>query len=108
VTIGAHGRNHLSLRWADDPADEMQRSRDDLAAWLDESPTAFSYPFGVPGRDVSDRTIAIARECGFACAVVNHERPVVAPLDTLAIPRAVSRDIDGAIIASQLAEISSS
>jgi peptidoglycan/xylan/chitin deacetylase (PgdA/CDA1 family) len=107
VTIGAHGRNHLSLRWADDPAGEMQRSRDDLAGWLEQTPTAFSYPFGVPGRDVSDRTVAIARDCGFTCAVLNDERALVAPLDALALPRRVSRDIDGAIIASQLAEICS-
>jgi hypothetical protein len=52
--------------------------------------------------------VAIARGCGFTCAVLNDERAVAAPLDALAIPRAVSRDIDGAIIASQLAEISSS
>jgi peptidoglycan/xylan/chitin deacetylase (PgdA/CDA1 family) len=108
VTIGAHGRTHLSLRWADDPAEEMRRSRDDLAEWLEQTPTAFSYPFGVPGRDVSPRTVATARDVGFACAVVNDERTVRRPLDALAVSRRVARNVDGATVASQLAEILSS
>jgi peptidoglycan/xylan/chitin deacetylase (PgdA/CDA1 family) len=106
VTIGAHGVDHLSLRWqSDDRArEEMERSR----AWLGGGPTAFSYPFGVPGRDVDETTIAIARAAGFACAVVNAERSVTRASDPFALPRPVARDADGTTIASQLANIFSS
>jgi peptidoglycan/xylan/chitin deacetylase (PgdA/CDA1 family) len=106
VTIGAHGRDHLSLRWLEPAAvrAELERSRSDLAGWLNASPSAVSYPFGVPGRDVSDRTIAIARGAGFACGVVNDERAIAVSTDALALPRPVARDVDGATIASQLAD----
>jgi len=107
VTIGAHGRNHLSLRWADDPREEMARSRTDLGEWLGEAPTAVSYPFGVPGRDVDERTIAIARELGFTVGVVNDERAVTAAPERLAVSRVVAKNLDGAMIASQFAHVSS-
>ena len=35
------------------------------------APSAFSYPFGVPGADVDEISIRVVREAGFACAVVN-------------------------------------
>jgi peptidoglycan/xylan/chitin deacetylase (PgdA/CDA1 family) len=110
VTIGAHGRSHLSLAWLSDAAAraEMARSRDDLADWLGTTPSAFSYPFGIPARDVSDQTIATARACGFECAVVNDDRAVGRAVDALAIPRAVARNIDGATVTSQLGNISAS
>jgi hypothetical protein len=82
----------------------MRRSRDDLAGWLEQTPTAFSYPFGVPGRDVSARTVVTAREIGFSCAVVNDDRAVCRPLDALALPRPVARNVDGATTTSQLGQ----
>ncbi len=50
VTIGAHGRDHLSLRWLQPglARAEMERSRDDLTQWLDRTPSAFSYPSAYP------------------------------------------------------------
>jgi peptidoglycan/xylan/chitin deacetylase (PgdA/CDA1 family) len=105
VTIGAHGRNHLSLRWTDDPLEEMTRSRDDLSAWLAAAPTAFSYPFGVPDRDVSERTITAARTAGFRTAVVNAGVLVTPSSDPLALPRLVASDVDAATFPSQLATI---
>jgi hypothetical protein len=97
VTIGAHGRDHLSLRWLPQEAqrEQMSRSRDDLQRWLGTVPTAFSYPFGVPGRDVDDITIAVARELGYAAAVVNDERPISAGIDALALPRPVAANVPG-------------
>lgn len=105
VTIGAHGRDHLSLRWLEPDAAraQMERSRDDLAAWLGSTPTAFSYPFGVPGRDVDERAVALARDVGFACAVVNEERPISPSQDRFALPRPVAQDVDGTKILTQLA-----
>jgi peptidoglycan/xylan/chitin deacetylase (PgdA/CDA1 family) len=110
VTIGAHGRDHLSLRWlAPDAARrEMERSSADLTAWLGAAPSAFSYPFGVLGRDVSQMTIDAARAAGFALAVVNTTGVVTRTSDGLALPRAVAPNVDGEIITSQLAKIQSS
>ncbi len=104
VTIGAHGRDHLSLRWlpAEQQRAEMERSRDDLAEWLDKAPTAFSYPFGVPGRDVDPATLDAARAVGFQLAVVNEARPVRADSDRLALPRPVAPDLDGRTLFSQI------
>jgi peptidoglycan/xylan/chitin deacetylase (PgdA/CDA1 family) len=97
VTIGAHGRDHLSLRWLsrEDQRTQMERSRDDLQRWLGAAPTAFSYPFGVPGRDVDETTIAVARELGFTVAVVNDERTISTVTEPLALPRPVARDVPG-------------
>ena len=73
VTIGAHGRRHVSLRWmtADVRRAEMQDSRANLARWIGHPPTAFSYPFGVPDRDVDDSVQQLARALGYTTAVVN-------------------------------------
>ncbi len=109
VSVGAHGRDHLSLRWLrpDEQRAEMTRSRADLTDWLGVVPTAFSYPFGVPGRDVGDETVQAARDAGFACAVVNDERSISRSSEKLALPRPVARNIDSAVIIAQLAQFSS-
>ncbi len=94
VTIGAHGRRHASLRWlpAAEQRAEIERSRDDLRGWLGTTPTAFSYPFGVPERDVDATTRAAAQAAGFTCAVVNADAPVRPGIDRFALPRAVGSD----------------
>ena len=103
VTIGAHGRRHLSLRWATPEVRraEMQDSRAMLTDWLGARPTAFSYPFGVPGRDVDDSVQALAGELGYAVAVVNAARPVTRDTPTLALPRFVAPAISGAELAER-------
>ncbi len=106
VSIGAHTRTHPSLRWLDPTAQraEIEGSRDDLAGWLGAAPTAFSYPFGVPGRDVDDTTRRLAAEAGFRCAVVNDDRVVEPGVDPHAIPRFVAPDLPGAAFAAWLAQ----
>jgi peptidoglycan/xylan/chitin deacetylase (PgdA/CDA1 family) len=105
VTIGAHGRDHLSLRWLsrDAQREQLARSRDDLAGWLGTAPTAFSYPFGVPGRDVDETTIGVARELGFTVAVVNDERLIAPGVDPLAVPRPVAANVPGPALLSSVA-----
>ena len=83
---------------------EVQRSRQDLEAWLGHAPTAFAYPFGVPGADVATATIAIVREAGFRCAVVNVPGAVTARSDLLAIPRAAVGDLGGDTFSRWLAD----
>ena len=66
--IGSHTRTHPILPRTDDAAaaDEIARSRDELAAALGAAPTGFAYPNG----DCDDRTIALVRRAGYAYAVV--------------------------------------
>lgn len=92
VTIGAHCRNHVSLRWLppEAQADEMRRSADDLERWLGVRPTAISYPFGVVGRDVDETGLREAERLGFRVGVVNSEGSASAASPRLALPRIVA------------------
>jgi peptidoglycan/xylan/chitin deacetylase (PgdA/CDA1 family) len=65
--LGAHTRDHPSLRALspDEQRAQIERSRDDLAAWTGTRPTAFSYPFGSPGGDFDATTERLVREAGF-------------------------------------------
>lgn len=97
LTIGAHGRTHLSLAFAPPAvrAAELRGSADDLEQWLGVRPRAFSYPFGVPGVDVDPVTIAAARDAGYAAATVNAPGVVCAGTDRHALPRLAVPDVDG-------------
>jgi peptidoglycan/xylan/chitin deacetylase (PgdA/CDA1 family) len=88
VTIGSHGRTHPSLALVGPQrrAEELRRSRDDLAGWLGTEPTAFAYPFGVWGADVDAATRDAVAAAGYAYAVVNTV--AVPPGDRFLIPRA--------------------
>lgn len=101
VELGAHTRTHRSLRHAteQEQRDELARSRDDLAAWTQTTPTAASYPFGVPGEAFDETTTRIARELGFACAVQNDPRPTG---DRFAIARRTAPDVPGEAFARWL------
>jgi peptidoglycan/xylan/chitin deacetylase (PgdA/CDA1 family) len=88
VTIGSHGRTHpsLALTGPQRRAEELRRSREDLAGWLGTEPAAFAYPFGVWGADVDAATRDATAAAGYACAVVNTV--AVPPGDRFLIPRA--------------------
>ncbi|HWV84010.1 MAG TPA: polysaccharide deacetylase family protein [Capillimicrobium sp.] len=104
VTIGAHGRDHLSLRWfpPEQQLAEMERSRDDLAGWLGTTPTAFSYPYGVPGRDLDATTQAMAARAGFTVAVVNAPGAIEPGIERFALTRAVAQDRPDAVFAQEI------
>jgi peptidoglycan/xylan/chitin deacetylase (PgdA/CDA1 family) len=104
VTIGAHGRRHVSLRWMAPEVRraEMEGSRQDLAGWLGRPPTAFSYPFGVPGRDVDDSVQQLAGQLGYTAAVVNASRTVTRNTAALAIPRFVAPAVSGGVLIEQI------
>lgn len=97
VDIGAHSRTHRSLRWAPEEAraDELSRSRNDLTSWLGTAPRAFSYPYGVPARDVDIACERAVREAGFQRAVVNGGGAAQIGGDPFAIPRVVAPDLAG-------------
>jgi peptidoglycan/xylan/chitin deacetylase (PgdA/CDA1 family) len=104
VTIGAHGRRHVSLRWlsAEEQRAEMQRSRDDLARWLGVTPSGFSYPFGVPGRDLDEVTVRVAAEVGFSHAVVNDAGAIGPSTGAHRLPRPVAADERGSAVIDAL------
>jgi peptidoglycan/xylan/chitin deacetylase (PgdA/CDA1 family) len=96
VAIGAHTRSHRSLRHADGETQnaEIAGSRDDLAAWLGKEPTAFSYPFGVPGADFDDAVVARVRAAGFSLGVTTTAG-YVSGADRFKLPRRSVPDVDG-------------
>lgn len=102
AAIGAHTRDHTNLRHVGPAAarNEIARSRDDLARWLGTAPAGFSYPFGVPGRDLDEETHELVRDAGFSFAVVNAPGPDASPF---AIPRRWAPNTDGAQLVQLLA-----
>jgi peptidoglycan/xylan/chitin deacetylase (PgdA/CDA1 family) len=101
VAIGAHSRTHRSLRHAtpDEQRADVERCRDDLAAWLGKPPSAFAYPFGVQGEAFDDTSKRIVREAGFALAVQNGMGRAG---DRFAVPRRAVPDIGGEAFARWL------
>jgi peptidoglycan/xylan/chitin deacetylase (PgdA/CDA1 family) len=103
-TVQAHGRTHVSLAHA--PAgsrdDELEGCAEDLGVWLGTAPTAFSYPFGVPGVDVDDATKDAARAAGYRFATVNAPGLVCSGGDPMAIPRFAVPDVGGEAFARWL------
>lgn len=73
VELGAHSRTHPSLPQVDAARlrDEMEGSRDDLAAKIGQVPTSFAYPYGAVSAEVAD------------CAAGLFERSVTTELDHL-------------------------
>jgi len=72
---------------------QIERSRDDVAAWTGTRPRAFSYPFGIPRHDVSNEATRITANAGFEYAVVNQPVPVESGADRFAIPRLFAPDL---------------
>jgi peptidoglycan/xylan/chitin deacetylase (PgdA/CDA1 family) len=104
VAIGAHSRTHRSLAFvtADEQRADIGRSREDLERWLGRPPTAFAYPFGVPGADVDASAMRIVRELGFACAVVNAPGLIGSRSDAFALSRAAVPGLSGEAFARWL------
>ena len=96
VTLGAHTRSHISLRFADDArlADELAGAVTDLTAISGVAPTVLAYPFGVDGVDVDARVVTATRRAGYQAAVLNGRR--TGPGDAFRIPRLAVADLDGA------------
>jgi len=70
VDIGAHSVTHPVLATLPLPAQqsEIQRSKSCLQELLDRPVTSFSYPNG----SLSENTVSIVRESGFACACASY------------------------------------
>jgi peptidoglycan/xylan/chitin deacetylase (PgdA/CDA1 family) len=68
IEFGAHSRTHADLTTLSDRAmrEEIEGSRDDLAAITGRHVRAFAYPFGRSNEAVRDRVRATF-DCAFAC-----------------------------------------
>ena len=73
--------------------DERIGGSEELERWLGEPPAGIAYPYGVPGIDVTEETLAAAREAGHSFGVVNLPGAVVATTDRLALPRHAVADV---------------
>jgi peptidoglycan/xylan/chitin deacetylase (PgdA/CDA1 family) len=97
VTVGAHTRGHTNLGFRTEATqrDEIEGSRVDLRDWLGETPTGFSYPFGIPGVDFDGTTRRLVADAGFRYAVANQPGAVSASSDPYALPRHCVPDLAG-------------
>jgi peptidoglycan/xylan/chitin deacetylase (PgdA/CDA1 family) len=97
VTVGAHTRRHTNLgfRTEETQREEIEGSRADLREWLGETPTGFSYPFGIPGVDFDATTRRLVADAGFRYAVANRPGVVSARSDPYALPRYSVPDLAG-------------
>jgi peptidoglycan/xylan/chitin deacetylase (PgdA/CDA1 family) len=71
ITISGHTVNHPNMARTDAETArrEIVQNRDDIAALTGRAPRSFAYPFGKPGTDYSNETIALVREAGYSSAV---------------------------------------
>ncbi|HEY0345362.1 MAG TPA: polysaccharide deacetylase family protein [Solirubrobacteraceae bacterium] len=109
VSVGAHTRRHTNLgfRTEETQRDEIEGSRADLREWLGETPTGFSYPFGIPGVDFDATTRRLVADAGFRYAVANRPGVVSASSDPYALPRYPVPDLGGEQFSAWLAAIQS-
>lgn len=103
IDIGAHTVMHPCLARLEprEQLREMVDSRTWLEAVLDRPVPTFAYPYG-SDEDVSEATIAAAREAGFAAACTTQPREVAPDDDLLALPRRMVPDCDGQEFAAKL------
>jgi peptidoglycan/xylan/chitin deacetylase (PgdA/CDA1 family) len=107
LEIGAHTRDHVNLghQTTDEIRAQIERSRDDVAAWTGTQPRAFSYPFGIPRHDVCDEGRAAVADAGFEYAVVNQPIAVEQGDDPFAIPRVFAPDVGADEFAAWLRQL---
>lgn len=89
MTVGAHTVTHpiLLKLSADQARQEIDQSRQQLAAILGEPVRHFAYPNGVPGRDLDNATAAIVQDLGFDSAVTTAWGAARAGADCFQLPR---------------------
>jgi peptidoglycan/xylan/chitin deacetylase (PgdA/CDA1 family) len=87
--IGSHTVSHRNLaRVGDDAAlRELSRAKDSLEDHLGDQVVSVAYPFGIPKRHISDKTLEIARFVGYEIGVAVLFRSVRSSDLPLAIPR---------------------
>lgn len=97
LSIGAHTESHSQLASlsALGEKSEIVNSIRDLADVIGQPIRTFSYPFGLKGRDYTDRTLETARAAGLAGALAADLNVVTAQSDPFALPRLWIHDRNG-------------
>jgi peptidoglycan/xylan/chitin deacetylase (PgdA/CDA1 family) len=103
IEVGAHTVTHPVLSRLPVAArrSEMLDGKRRLEELLDRPVRSFAHPFGEP-RDFSATTIALLRECGFACACSSIAGPVEARASRFWLPRTTVGDWHGDRFARRL------
>ena len=89
MAVGSHTITHPNLAELAPGAvrAELRDSKRALEDHLGEEIDSIAYPYGIPGRHVTDQTIASAREAGFRTGVSILYRDIRQRDDALNIPR---------------------
>ena len=90
--IGAHTMNHpiLAALPSKEQRDEIEQSKTQLEAILQQPVVSFSYPHG----SSTTETLSILEKLGFLCACSSEPEAVIRGTHRLELPRAVVRDWD--------------
>src|SRR5208337_2004184 len=88
MSIGAHTDSHPNLSQMPEEmvTREFLENRRELELALGKQIWALAYPFGDPA-SVSAREMALAEQCGFTCAFVNHTNALEINHPRFALPR---------------------
>ena len=89
MDVGSHTMTHPNLAQLAPGAvrAELRDSKRSLEDHLGAEIDSVAYPFGIPGRHITDQTIASAREAGFRTGATILYRDVRKHDDALTIPR---------------------
>ena len=95
ITIGAHTVNHMSLGAMDrtQQMEEVRKSIQDIEKWTGETPTVFSYPFGL-GMDFNEDTMDVCKKLGIEKAATTNQKLWNHNFSRYEIPRKTVRDWD--------------
>jgi peptidoglycan/xylan/chitin deacetylase (PgdA/CDA1 family) len=96
IEIGAHTVHHevLAALPPGRQRNEIEDSRNAIAAALGRPVRTFSFPYGTPS-DYTSETVRLVREAGFVCACANFHGLVRHGADAFQLPRVLVRDWDG-------------
>jgi peptidoglycan/xylan/chitin deacetylase (PgdA/CDA1 family) len=97
IEVAPHTRRHPALahQSLEVQRDEIRGSAAELEGWVGHRAAVFSYPFGGPGADYDNETVAAVRDAGFRLAVANFPARVTPLSSRFAIPRHLVRNWDG-------------
>ena len=89
MSVGSHTISHRNLAELSDDAAraELEDSRRILEDRLGEAIDSIAYPFGIPGRHITESTLSVARRAGYTSGTAILYRDVRHGDDALCIPR---------------------
>lgn len=103
VEIGAHTETHPSLAGLPAAAQrrEIESSKDTLEALIGRPVSSFAYPYG-QAEDITEETVGLVREAGFATACINTPGAITGDSDRFRLPRLFVRDWDAQRLRAEL------